>query len=62
MHLDHECIPVRLDVEAIRQALILIESGIRQEQMAWIQHGKEQIEIQIDRAVSLAGKGGKIGK
>lgn len=56
MHLDHECIPVRLDVGAIRQALILIESGIRQEQMAWIQLAKEQIEIQIDRAVLLAKK------
>ena len=58
MHLDHECIPVKLDVAAIRQALILIEAGIRQEQLKWIQHGKEQIEIQIDRSVVLGGNNG----
>lgn len=55
MHLDHELIPVKLDVSAIKQALILIEAGIRQEQLKWIQHGKEQIEIQIDRSVVLGG-------
>ena len=54
MHLDHELVQVRLDIEAIRQALILIESGIIQEQMGWIKHGKEQIEAQIDRSVLLA--------
>lgn len=53
MHLDHECIPVKLDVSAIKQSIMLIESGIIQEQMSWIRHGKEQIEIQIDRAVRL---------
>jgi hypothetical protein len=58
MHLDHELIPVKLDVSAIKQALILIEAGIRQEQLKWIQHGKEQIEIQIDRSVVLGGNNG----
>jgi len=53
MHADHELIPVKLDVGAIKQAIILIESGIKQEQMVWIQLAKEQIEIQIDRAVAL---------
>jgi hypothetical protein len=52
-HSDHECIPVRLDVTAIKQAIVLMESGVRQEQMEWIKHGINQLKAQIDRAVRL---------
>ena len=57
MHLDHECIPVKLDVGAINQAIILIESGKTQGQAAWIELGLEQLKSQIDRAVRLGKKG-----